>query len=212
MATVLSFDELNVLNPDSRKSEEYSTYFAGMGLTKQQKKDRIELAEEFEKEFWYVLVYLVGLLPFGLLDYPTAKEQFLVAYLAAYQLKLTVDDDAESYADRLADELARSTVDHQDDPYFFSLDRAKYLSENESETAWNQDDYEQALLAGKKYKKWIDMKDSRVRPTHREVGDTVKLIQEPFLVGGSLMQYPKDYSLGADAEEIVNCRCTVRYF
>lgn len=212
MPSVLSFDELNVLDPDSRKSEEYDEYFSGMGLTEKQKQNRVKLSHEFEKEFFPVLVYLVSLRPFMLLDEPTAREWFLTAYITAYQTMLKPDDYMDEYADKFATEVARSTVDHIDDPYFFSLDRAKYLSENEANTAWNHDDHEKALLAGKKYKRWIDMKDNRVRPTHRAVGSTVKLIQEPFVVGSSLMQYPKDDSLGADAEEIVNCRCTIKYF
>lgn len=55
------------------------------------------------------------------------------------------------------------------------------------------------------------MKDQRVRKTHREVdGETIP-IDEVFLVGESLMRFPKDTSLGASAEEIVNCRCVVKY-
>lgn len=212
MASILTFDELNVLDHENRRSEDYDEYFDGMGLTKAQKQKRIELSREFEKEFWPVLVYLYTLLPLGLLDEPTAKEQFLMAYLVVYELVFGVDDFGPEYADKFASEVARSTVDHVDDPYFFSKDRAMYLSENESETAYNHDEYEKALLDGKQYKQWISMKDRRVRETHKDVDDDVKLIQEPFLVGNSLLLYPKDTSLDADPSEIVNCRCIVKYF
>lgn len=212
MASILTFDELNVLDHENRRSEDYDEYFDGMGLTKAQKQKRIELSKEFEKEFWPVLVYLYTLLPLGLLDEPTAKEQFLMAYLVVYELIFGVDDFGPEYADRFASEVARSTVDHVDDPYYFSKDRAVYLSENESETAYNHDEYEKALLDGKRYKQWISMKDKRVRETHKDVDDDVKLIQEPFLVGNSLLLYPKDTSLDADPSEIVNCRCIVKYF
>ena len=212
MASILTFDELNVLDHENRRSEDYDEYFDGMGLTKAQKQKRIELSREFEKEFWPVLVYLYTLLPLGLLDEPTAKEQFLMAYLVVYELIFGVDDFGPEYADKFASEVAKSTTDHVDDPYFFSKDRAMYLSENESETAYNHDEYEKALLDGKRYKQWISMKDWRVRSSHRIVDDTVKLIQEPFLVGDSLMMFPKDTSLDADPSEIVNCRCIVKYF
>lgn len=58
----------------------------------------------------------------------------------------------------------------------------------------------------------MDIRDKKERETHLRVGRTIKPIEEPFVVGESLMQYPKDTSLGADSSEIVNCRCTIRYF
>ena len=212
MASILTFDELNVLDHENRRSEDYDEYFSGMGLTKAQKQKRIELSEKFEEEFWAVLVYLFALFPLGLLTEDTAKEKFLVAYLLVYEAVFGNDDYGPDYADKFASEVAKSTLDHVDDPYYFSKDRAMYISENESETAYNHDEFEKALLDGKRYKQWISMKDFRVRGSHRIVDDTVKLIQEPFVVGDSLMMYPKDTSLDADPEEIVNCRCIVKYF
>lgn len=212
MASVLTFDELNVLDYEGRKSEDYADYFGGMGLTKKQKEDRISLSERFEEEFWPVLVYLVSLLPYGLLDVDIAREYFLIAYLTGYETMLTPDDYIREYAEEFAQLVAQATVDNVDDPYFFSKDRAMFLSENESEGAWNHDDFEKAILSGKRNKRWYDRRDNRVRTTHREVHGTVKPIQEPFLVGDSLLMYPKDTSLGADAKEIVNCRCTIKYF
>lgn len=211
MASILTFDELNVLDHENRRSEDYDEYFSGMGLTKAQKQRRIELSEKFEEEFWAVLVYLFALFPLGLLTEDTAKEKFLVAYLLVYEAVFGNDDYGPDYADKFASEVAKSTLDHVDDPYYFSKDRAMYLSENESETAYNHDEFEKALLNGKRYKQWVSMKDFRVRGSHRIVDDTVKLIQEPFVVGDSLMMYPKDTSFDADPEEIVNCRCIVKY-
>ena len=212
MASILTFDELNALDHENRRSEDYDEYFSGMGLTKAQKQRRIELSEKFEEEFWAVLVYLFALFPLGLLTEDTAKEKFLVAYLLVYEAVFGNDDYGPDYADKFASEVAKSTLDHVDDPYYFSKDRAMYLSENESETAYNHDEFEKALLNGKRYKQWVSMKDFRVRGSHRIVDDTVKLIQEPFVVGDSLMMYPKDTSFDADPEEIVNCRCIVKYF
>lgn len=212
MASILTFDELNVLDHENRRSEDYEEYFSGMGLTAEQKKKRIELAERFEEEFRPVLIYLLALLPFGMLDEQTASDMFLKAYLAAVVLSIEPDEYITQYASEFATNVARSTVENADDPYYFSLDRAMFLSENESEGALNHDDFEKAMLSGKKYKRWVSMKDRRVRETHKIVDDDVKLIQEPFLVGDSLLQYPKDTLLGADPSEIVNCRCIVKYF
>lgn len=36
-------------------------------------------------------------------------------------------------------------------------------------------------------------------------------IDEAFMVGNSKLMFPNDASLGSDAEEIVNCRCTLKF-
>jgi hypothetical protein len=76
----------------------------------------------------------------------------------------------------------------------------------------NHAEYAQAVGSGKTKKQWIDMKDSRERATHLVVGGTVLPIGDYFVVGDSLMLYPKDDSAGAGLEEICGCRCTIKYF
>jgi len=49
--------------------------------------------------------------------------------------------------------------------------------------------------------------DLRTRPTHAAANGQVRVIGQPFEVGGSLMLQPLDGSLGAPASEIVRCRC-----
>jgi len=60
-------------------------------------------------------------------------------------------------------------------------------------------------------KEWIRTYDDRIRDTHKDVTEKSIPMDKPFSVGGSLMMYPGDSSLGADAGEIINCRCTVGY-
>lgn len=64
---------------------------------------------------------------------------------------------------------------------------------------------------GKTRKRWKTFGDSKVRKTHREAAGQTVPIGEPFIVGGYRLMFPCDSSLGADASEIVNCRCTVQY-
>ena len=99
-----------------------------------------------------------------------------------------------------------------DDPYYYSLDRARYMAENESNTSWNHSDFANAIKQGKTRKKWVDVRDNRERETHRRVGGMIIPISELFMVGSSFMLYPKDPSYGAPASEICGCRCTVKYF
>jgi SPP1 gp7 family putative phage head morphogenesis protein len=60
-------------------------------------------------------------------------------------------------------------------------------------------------------KTWVAIQDSRTRPSHSAVGGTTVPFDQPFNVGGAQMMRPGDTSLGAGAEEIVNCRCSVLY-
>ena len=57
---------------------------------------------------------------------------------------------------------------------------------------------------------WDSAGDARTRETHAaaDIQDPVPQGQ-PFIVGGYSLMYPGDTSLGAPAEEVINCRCYV---
>jgi len=57
---------------------------------------------------------------------------------------------------------------------------------------------------------WDSAGDARTRETHAaaDLQDPVPQGQ-PFIVGGYSLMYPGDTSLGAPAEEVINCRCYV---
>lgn len=54
-------------------------------------------------------------------------------------------------------------------------------------------------------KRWVTVRDARVRPTHHAVDGTAVRVGEAFIVGGYAMQGPGDPS--APASERANCRC-----
>jgi uncharacterized protein with gpF-like domain len=58
-------------------------------------------------------------------------------------------------------------------------------------------------------REWLATQDDRVRDSHQTASGQRKPIDEPFEVGGHKMMYPCDGSLGAPADEIVDCRCTI---
>ncbi len=60
-----------------------------------------------------------------------------------------------------------------------------------------------------KGKRWNSLHDKDVRDSHLKVDGAVVKIGEPFKLDGGLMNRPGDSSLGAGAEEIVNCRCRI---
>lgn len=53
---------------------------------------------------------------------------------------------------------------------------------------------------------WIAARDNRTRQHHREVNQSVVGLNDKFVVGGFLMDFPGDKAGGA--AEVCNCRCT----
>lgn len=56
---------------------------------------------------------------------------------------------------------------------------------------------------------WIATRDARARPSHAAADGQIRVIGEPFEVGGAVMAYPGDPSAGA--KNTVNCRCTIAF-
>lgn len=213
---VLSFDELNKL-----RSEPFDEYFSKMELTVEQKRQRIKCAGQLEE----IMLYILNLADYMLVNSSIDREYlaselsrryFDIAY--ATVIKQQLDEESfvviynylQNYTNEISKKIIDSTFDNTAD-YYLSADRARSIAENEANTTLNYSDFELMKRKGKKYKTWVDVRDSKERATHLEVGGTTIPIDEPFQVGGSLMLYPKDSSLGAGDSEIANCRCSVRY-
>ncbi len=206
-----TFDKLNTLVTNKR-AEPFETYFGDMELSNEQKEKRIALAENMEDEFLYVMALLFSMYRYSSIEWENIRRKFEQGYLNAIKGRIDIDDYLQSYIKSLSYDFIDSTKRNVDVPYYFSSDRAEAYSEEESNTSYNYQEFKDAIKSGKTKKKWIDMRDSRERKTHREVGGTVKKITVPFLVGDSLMMYPKDSSLNASLEQIANCRCTIKYY
>ncbi len=56
-------------------------------------------------------------------------------------------------------------------------------------------------------KTWMTVMDSRVRMAHALAEKQTVAFDKPYQVGGQLLMYPGDTSLGATMNNIVNCRC-----
>lgn len=101
----------------------------------------------------------------------------------------------------------------EDDEQFYwtSRERARWISANEANAFENYNDFLEAKANGKTKKRWITELDDKVRFTHTLVeGETVD-IDGLFLVGGSFMRFPKDAEYDPAPQEVINCRCTVEY-
>lgn len=215
--SISSYDELNI-RPNNRRSEPYKEYFSKMSISDKEKQERIAFSEQMEEVILYILALIETTIESGESDQEYIQTQFYDKYLDVITSYMLIDTYIEQYALGVTKQIIDATFERfsaEDksitDDYYLSNDRAMFISECEANSILNYRQYSKAVKAGKTKKKWIDVGDKRERKTHLEVGGTILPIDEPFSVGDSLLQFPKDTSLGASADEIVNCRCSIQY-
>lgn len=217
MSSISSYDELNIILGKHR-SEPYKEYFSKMSISDKEKQERIAFSEQMEEVVLYILALIETTIESGETDQEYIQTQFYDKYLDVIASYMLIDTYIKQYALDVTKQIIDATFERfsaEDksitDDYYLSNDRAMFISECEANSVLNYRQYSKAVKAGKTKKKWIDVGDKRERKTHLEVGGTILPINEPFSVGDSLLQFPKDTSLGASADEIVNCRCSIQY-
>lgn len=211
MFTNLSFDELNALVTNER-SLPYETYFGEMTLTEEEKTERIKMAEDLEEVFITTMIWLFTLEQANNTNYEPVRQRMEDDYMEVLRKYVEVDNYLKTYVKSFSYDVIDSTKKHKNDPYYYSLDRARFMAENEVNTAINHARYIEAVNAGKTMKRWESIIDEVTRKDHIEINGKYIPIGQAFHVGDSWMLFPKDTSLGASANQIVNCRCAVIYF
>lgn len=215
--SVSSYDELNI-RPDNRRSEPYKEYFSKMLISDKEKQERIAFSEQMEEVILYILALIETTIESGETNREYIRTQFYDKYLDVIASYMLIDTYIKRYALGVTKQIIDATFERfsaEDksitDDYYLSNDRAMFISECEANSILNYRQYSKALKSGKTKKTWIDVGDKRERKTHLEVSGTTIPINEPFSVGDSLLMFPTDHSLGASADEIVNCRCSIQY-
>ncbi|MDX2308071.1 MAG: hypothetical protein NW216_07530 [Hyphomicrobium sp.] len=61
-------------------------------------------------------------------------------------------------------------------------------------------------------KVWNSLLDGREREAHRLAHNQSQLVENPFEVGGEVLRFPGDSSLGASIGNTINCRCWADYY
>lgn len=91
--------------------------------------------------------------------------------------------------------------------------RALTIARTEIIGASNAGSRAAALSFGVQLKKaWLATDDGRTREDHALAGEGPSIgMDEPYEVGGSELMFPGDSSMGADASEVVACRCAETY-
>ena len=221
-----NFDELNTLSTTettkddrhkaTRKKIPIHDYFENMQISEEEKEKRIRLANLLLAD----VLFLFALSKRNQ-DKQYLSEAFQKRYLSSVQKVAEPDQKMQRYIRKVCDSIVDTTLkggslttskaNKPQDPYVVSVDRATNVAENEANAILNGDEYITAVKNGCTKKRWKSYRDERVRADHADVDGQVVDISRPFRVGKYMMMYPKDDSLGAGLEEIVNCRCSVEY-
>ena len=208
----MSYEKLNEMIENPR-SEPFDKYFGEMEISELEKKKRILLAEKLKDNFFPILYFLFTYRKYGLnIDWKDIRFRFEMGYKNALREVIIVDPYMDTYIKTFSYDVVDSTKRHKNDFYYYSIDRATLISENESNNSLSYVEFLDAVNSGKTMKKWIDIRDKKERESHRKVGGTVKPINDPFLVENSIMNYPRDFSFSPSASQVINCRCSIKYF
>lgn len=205
-----TFDELNRL-VGYKRSMPVDKFFDEMRISKSQKQLRKDLAERLNDEFDYVMAYMFYLQVNGI---PIASTDIVSEITGRYRdavgFLIPIDLYVANRIAKTAYEVTDATIRHPDDPYFYSLDRSRLIAENESNTLYSYDEFnEEALNA--RYKRWLTIMDGKERDSHAEVNETVLPIDEPFELQGGYADFPRDLSYGISDDEVINCRCSLKF-
>lgn len=205
-------------------------YFDDMELTEEQKQKRVSFAYRMEDVIAFILAILQTEWSYGVVDKIGIKNRLYGEYRELVANFTDVDDYLQTHILKMADEIIDTTFKGLEKEevlfdygvfigattsvikeYLLSVDRARLIAETEANSIFNYAEFNEAKRQGYTKKQWQTELDGKVRKTHRMAEGEIVDIDEPFNVGNSQMLFPHDESLGASAEEIVNCRCTIKY-
>jgi len=203
---IRTLDELNL------KSTPPDEYFGEMDLSESEIQERIQYTKGSNDAILNAMYLIDSYLDHGTVDSEAVKKQLeddMASVIAGFVI---IDDYLRTYVSDFSQNFVDATLSHLSDEWFLSEDRALYNAENSANDTLNYKKYIQAVKDGYTQKKWIAEKDNKVRESHRDVDGKEIGILEYFIVGESLMRFPKDYELAFDnPRETINCRCSIKY-
>lgn len=87
--------------------------------------------------------------------------------------------------------------------------RIKVISRTEVSGSFNSGMVAAAKAAGFSRKQWIPLSSENSRHNHASMPTDTVGIDEPFVLDGKSISYPGD--VDGDAEDVINCRCTIKF-
>ena len=190
-------EELNVM------FREYYSVMDGIEPDRLQK--RIDLANDLYDIIMVYYTLLEGNESQSVIENQLANEMY--STIAKYG---EIDDYTSELVDLYTKDIVKANMSHKSSEYYVSDERAVNIAQDVGQSFLNYFEYQDAV-ANNKTKTWFTQNDADVRPTHATENGKQIPIDETYKVGGYLMRFPKDTYYGAPAEEIVNCRCFVKY-
>lgn len=193
------FQEMELSDKEKKRREDLAEELLVLFLLlfSEIKADR-ELGNEIDAEYYKDMLYR---------QYCDTAETYIVLFLA-----VGLSKEMKEYIRERVSDMVDTTIKYTEN-FYTSEDRAIMLAENETNFIGNTTGYDVAKYQGYRHKRWITMKDEKVRLTHVMVDDEVKDIDEYYNVGLAEMLFPLDMSRNAaeHPEETVSCRCSITY-
>lgn len=192
------FDEINTFWVDK------------MDLPNAEKRLRVEMMRDFERNVQKVplpdkkdksIDYLM-LAALGYVAFKTVYLEFVQRFYQRYLRTVGASGDISPFAQAWINE-------HADVFAGYSHTDPKAAARTETNALGSLAQLDAYYQLGYEGKQWVTMGDKKVRPSHRDAAGQIRALDEPFIVGDSLLMFPQDSSLGASADEIINCRCTM---
>ena len=203
----LGIDEIRTPQVEVEPPEEY---FSKMAISKEQKEERVEAAEDLQDDILFLFNLLLVEAMYGE-DYELVYSTFLTRFRNTVAKFARMDDYIKSYIAERPREIFETTLKRMElGGWWTSVDRATIIGENEANSVCNYEDLQEAIDAGYTKKMWLSERDARVRRSHMAVDGVTIPIQEYFIVGDAAMMMPHDPEC-LDARETVNCRCSLKY-
>lgn len=203
-------DELNILV----RRRMYREYFEVMDIPLADRRKREKLAEDIDDVWIEILaIYAVAREHQMAVDLARIEREYLEKLSDVLREAGVREEIIQNYLDDVAvNEMEVTQKRYMDDPYWISAERSVEIATNDSNKIWHETEFIDAVNSGKRFKRWITMRDERVRDTHAEIDGVTIPINDAFVVGNSLMMFPGDtFTYGASLEETVNCRCWLEY-
>lgn len=206
---MMNFDELNIIQYTDEEADAWLTeYFEPMELPEGDK--RKDAAMEYRNVLLLILLTIASSMEYlNRVDWDYMESRLSVELSQIARKYAREDDFMKRFAEKSASDFIEVTKRRYEEPYFRSDDRALNNGANFANMTLGYEELQTAIEEGKTKKKWISEKDRRVRHTHRIADGQTVPIKAMFRVGRSLLSYPTDPE--GDPEEIVNCRCHLKF-
>lgn len=203
-------------------------YFAEIPfLPKDEVEERAEVATLQEIELIALLNYMEAEYRKSLDDFINNYGNFSDELNRIYNLadNAVFGDDYSPFSERFSENQRRewnkllsvtlkrlqNTENYDDSAIFwlFAANRAERAARNNTNSLCNCKSFVNLKMQGYKKKQWHTIMDGRERATHAVANNQIVPIDQPFIVGGYQMMFPRDTTYGAPPSEIANCRCSI---